>query len=90
MRAPIRWGIAAVEVDRHAAHLVLGQEVGGSTAAGLLLKIEIAERLPVLVTDDEAASVISSTVQGGGKRRLDIQTGVFHNLCTGNAVLMRR
>ena len=45
------------EVDRHAARLILGQQVGGGASARLLLEIEIAERLPVLVTDDEAGVV---------------------------------
>jgi hypothetical protein len=46
------------EVRRHAAGLVLGQPVGRRAALRLIVKIEIAERLPVRVFDDEALGVL--------------------------------
>ena len=46
------------EVRRHAPHLVAGQQLGRRAATGLLLEIEISERLTVLVADDEARVVV--------------------------------
>jgi len=45
------------EVHRHPPRLVLGEQLGRWSSAGLLLEIEIAERLPGAVADDEAAVV---------------------------------
>ena len=57
------------EVHRHAARFVLGQQAGGCSSPRLLFEIEIAERLPFLSRAMKQALFISSTVQGGGKRR---------------------
>jgi hypothetical protein len=57
------------EVNREPPRLVLGEQIGGFAPADLLLEIEIAEPLPVLVADNNQASLCSSIVQGGGKRR---------------------
>ena len=42
------------DVGGDAPRLVAGEEVGGSAPAGLLLEIDVGERLPVGVADDEA------------------------------------
>ena len=52
--------------------LVAGHEIGRRAPARLLLEIDIGQRLAVVVPDDVAGAVISSTVHGDGKRR-----GVF-------------
>jgi hypothetical protein len=62
------------EVDRHAARLVPGQQVGGCPSPRLLLK-KIAKRLPVLVSHDEASVVRLVDGPDGGEQRLDIQMG---------------
>jgi hypothetical protein len=46
------------EVRRHAAGVVLGQPVGGGAPLRFIVKIEITERLPVGVADDEALRVL--------------------------------
>jgi hypothetical protein len=46
------------EVRRHATRLVLGQQVRRRTSSGLVLEVEVAERLSVLVAEDEARIVV--------------------------------
>ena len=46
------------EVYRHAAGLVAGEQLGRRAPSGLVLEIEVAERLSILVTDDEAGVVL--------------------------------
>jgi hypothetical protein len=45
------------EVRRHAARLVPGEQLGRRAPTGLVLEIEIAERLPGAVADNEAGVV---------------------------------
>jgi hypothetical protein len=52
----------------NAPGLVAGQQVGGRLSAGIVLEVEIAERLTVLVAEKHAL-FNSSTAQRGGKRR---------------------
>jgi hypothetical protein len=54
------------DVRRDPADFVACQELRRGTSAGFILAMDISERLPIAVSDDEA---ISSTDQGGGKRR---------------------
>ncbi len=35
-------------------HVVVGEQLGRGAAAGLLLKVDVGERLPVGIADDEA------------------------------------
>jgi len=46
------------EVRRHATGLVACQQVRRRTSARLILEVEIAERLPAGVLDDEARIVV--------------------------------
>ena len=46
------------KIDRHAARLVAGEQLGRRAPTGLVLEIEIAERLPGGVLHDEARIVI--------------------------------
>ncbi len=46
------------EVRRQAAGLVLGQQLGRRSPTGFVLEIEIPERLPDVVADDEARVVV--------------------------------
>jgi hypothetical protein len=66
------------EVRRHAAGLVACQQVGGSTSARLIL-VEVAERLPGSVADDEAGVVVffrSTTVAGSGEALRELRSVV--------------
>jgi hypothetical protein len=45
------------QVHRHPPRLVAGQPVGRRTALRLILKVEIAERLPARVFDDQRLGV---------------------------------
>ena len=47
---------------------VTGQHLARGTATGVVLAIDESQRLPVRVAHDETRAV-SSTDQGGGKRR---------------------
>ena len=58
------------EVRRREAGLVPGEQLGRRASTGLVLKIEITERLPVRVADDETLRVLVDH-QGGGKRRAE-------------------
>ncbi len=49
---------AAGEVRRHPPRLVPGEQLRRRAPAGFILEIEIAERLPVRVADDEAGVVV--------------------------------
>jgi hypothetical protein len=66
---PIAEGLAVCEVPHDTPRLVLGEQIGRRASAGLFLEVKIAERLPVVIADDEAGSFASSSVHGGGKRR---------------------
>ena len=56
------------DVGGDAPSLIFGQQVGGRLSAGIVLEVEIAERLTVLVAEKHAL-FNSSTVERGGKRR---------------------
>jgi hypothetical protein len=55
------------DVGGDAPGLVLGEQLGRRTPTGRVLDVEVAERLPVGVANDEAPAC-SSISQGGGKR----------------------
>ncbi len=45
------------EVRRHSSRLVASEQLGRRSPAGLILEVEIGERLPGTVADDEAGVV---------------------------------
>jgi len=55
-----------IEFSRHPPRLVPGQPVGRRAALGLVVKVEIGERLPRGVADDEASgrALIDETTMG--------------------------
>jgi hypothetical protein len=57
------------DVYGDAPRLVAGEQVCRRTPSRLLLEIDVGERLPVVIADDEVQASVSSAVQGGGKRR---------------------
>jgi hypothetical protein len=54
------------EIHRHAARLVLAEQLGRRPPTGLVLEVEVAERLPG-----------GGTVRGGGKRRVGVMIAPF-------------
>jgi len=57
--------------------LVLGEQLGRRAPTGLVLEVEIAERLAGGSLTMKHASLCSSTIQGGGKRRMGVMIAPF-------------
>ncbi|MGB7745231.1 MAG: hypothetical protein WBL41_20840, partial [Terracidiphilus sp.] len=62
-RAPL-WQLS--EVRRHAASLVSGEQLGRRAPTGLVLEVEVAERLSILVAYYEARIIV--LLDGPGRR----------------------
>ena len=46
------------DVGRYPPRLIATEQVGGRVPAGLRLIVDVAQRLPVVIPDDEAASIV--------------------------------
>jgi hypothetical protein len=63
-------------VGRNAPRFVAGEQVGRRSASGLSLEIDVGERLPVSVADDEAGVDVDGPELGGTLAMLTVKSSV--------------
>ena len=67
------------DIDRDLAGFISGEQIGSGSPSGLRLEIDIRQRLPVVVADNEARAVV---IDYPGRREMTRRRHVLRGLRT--------